>query len=134
MPRPKKSVMNEMPKEKIEQDFLSENPEIPVNKKVIAVQEMPKYERIIFLNNRDPGCILYFHYASATHPLKLYKLGHGLEYELPVEIIKHLEGQNPNDPYTCHSRIYAERKNNEGLPETYVSGYKPYFQCRSVRS
>lgn len=135
MARPKKIRLDDMNKETIEQNHLVDSTDLlPINKKVVVAQEVPKYERIVFINNRDPGCTLYFHYSSKTHPLKMYTVGHGMEYNLPVEVIRHLEGQNPMDPYSCHSRIYGERKNHEGLPETYVSGYKPYFQCRSVRT
>jgi hypothetical protein len=127
--------INDMPKEVIEKNFLSqESDEIPTDVKVVVAKEIPAYERVLFQNNRDPGCTLYFHYCSKTHPLKHYTLAHGLEYDLPVEVIKHLEGQNKSDPYSCHSRIYSERKNYEGMPENYVSGYKPYFQLRSVRA
>jgi len=127
--------LNDQPSEVIEKNFLQEQQDfIPTEQKVVVANEVPKYERIVFVNNRDPGCALYFHYATKTHPIKHYTLMHGLEYNLPVEVIKHLEGQNQSDPYSCHSRIYSERKNYEGMPETYVSGYKPYFQCRSVRA
>lgn len=136
MARPRKAParLNDMDKETIAKNFLEEAPDcIHPEDKVVIAKEIPKYERIIFINNRDPGTAIYFHYASATHPLKHYTLMHGLEYNLPVEIINHLEGQTPHDPYTCHERIYSERKNYEGLPENYVSGYKPYYQCRTVR-
>lgn len=130
---PKK--MNDMDKETIERNFLQETPDcLPINETVVVATEIPKHERIIFINNRDPDCALFFHYATKTHPLKQYTLMHGLEYDLPIEVIKHLEGTNNYDPYSCHTRIYSERKNYEGNPENYVSGYKPYFQCRSVRA
>ncbi len=137
MPRgiPNKPKLNNMDGETIAKNFLVEDPDcIPTEQKVVVANQVPAYERVVFVNNRDPGCILYFHYKSATHELKHYTLLHGLEYDLPVEVIKHLEGQGKNDPYTCHARIYSERKNYEGLPESYISGYKPYFQCRSVRA
>ena len=127
--------LNDQSAEVIQKNFLEEQPDcIPTEQKVVVANEVPRYERIVFVNNRDPGCALYFHYRTATHPLKHYTLMHGLEYNLPVEVIKHLEGQNSYDPYSCHSRIYSERKNYEGMPETFVSGYKPYFQCRAVRA
>lgn len=127
--------LNDMDRETIERNFLKEEQDcLPTEEQVVIAKEIPKYERIIFVNNRDPGEALYFHYASKTHPLKHYTLMHGLEYNIPVEVIKHLEGQNPLDPFSCHSRIYSQRKNYEGMPENYVSGYKPYFQCRSVRA
>ena len=127
--------LNDMDRETIERNFLKEEQDcLPTEEQVVIAKEIPKYERVIFVNNRDPGCVLYFHYATKTHPLKHYTLMHGLEYNLPVEVVKHLEGQNKDDPYSCHSRIYSERKNYEGMPENYVSGYKPYFQCRAVRA
>lgn len=136
MPRgiPNIKKLNNESKEVLEKNFLAEYPDtLPVENQIYMTPEMPKSERIVFINNRDPGCALYFHFCSKTHPLKQYTLMHGLEYDLPVEVIKHLEGQNEYDPYSCHSRMYSERKNYEGNPENYVSGYKSYFQCRSVR-
>jgi len=127
--------LNKMSSEVINKNFLEATPDcIPTEQKVVIANEIPRYEKVVFVNNRDPGSTLYFHYSSGSHPLKHYTLAHGLEYDLPVEVIKHLEGQNGNDPFSCHARIYAERKNYEGMPENYVSGYKPYFQCRSVRA
>ncbi len=139
MARPKRAPaevkMNTQPKEVIEKNFLEQAPDVlPPNQTVVVAQEIPQYERVLFQNNRDPGCTLYFHYASGTHPLKHYTLAHGLEYDLPVEVIKHLEGDNKCDPYSCHTRIYGQRKNYEGLPENYVSGYKPHFNLKHVRA
>ena len=137
MPRgiPNKPKLNNMNSEVIQKSFLEENPEeIHSDFKVVVAKEIPKMEKIIFINNRDPGTSVPFHYCSPTHPLKHYDLMHGLEYELPVEIIKLLEGTIPNMPFTCHEAIYSERKNYAGLPEKYISGHKPYFQCRAVRA
>jgi hypothetical protein len=110
--------------------------DIPVNEKVhvhSASQPIPKMETIIFMNNRDPGVTLHFHYASKTHPLRLYDLIHGQQYELPVEVIQHLEGQRAFDPWACHSRMYGQRKRADGTTETFINGYKSYFQCKAVR-
>jgi hypothetical protein len=137
MPRgiPNKPKLNDQSSEVIAKNFLEEVPTgIMTELKVVIAKEIPKMEKIVFINNRDPGTMQSFHYCSPTHPLKHYDLMHGLEYELPVEVIKLLEGTIPNDPFTCHSRIYSQRKNYEGMPENYVSGYKPYFQCRVVRA
>lgn len=134
--KPKEIIMKDQPEEVQKAALFLEGPltvDLKTEEKIILSNHVPKYEKIIFHNNRDPGCTLYFHYHSKTHPLKHYTLGHGLEYNLPVEVIKHLEGENKNDPYSCHTRIYSQRKNYEGLPENYVSGYKPYFTCRTVR-
>lgn len=127
--------LNDQAPEVIAKNFLEEVPDtIHSDEKVVIATEIPKMERILFINNRDPGAMMPFHYASPTHPLKHYNLMHGLEYELPVEIIRHLEGTNKYDPFSCHQRLYSQRTNYEGSPENYVSGYKPYFQCRSVRT
>lgn len=129
-----KPRMNDMDKETIERNFLQEEPDcIPTETKVVVAQDVPQYEDVIFINNRDPGCALYFHYASKYHPLKHYTLAHGKEYKLPVEIIKHLEGQLDYDPYSCHSRLYGLGVNDLGNNCPVVTGYKPYFQCRQVR-
>lgn len=132
MARPK--TLNDLDKETIQQNFLGdEAPKIDANETVVVAKEIPKYEDVIFVNNRDPGSTLYFHYASKTHPLKHYTLVHGQQYKLPVEIIQHLEGQNDADPYSCHSRLYGLGQNAEGNACPVVNGYKPYFQCRAVR-
>ena len=131
-----KPKLNECSKETIEQNFLEEEPEIPANEKVHvhpASQPIPRMETIVFMNNRDPGVTLHFHYASATHPLRHYDLIHGQQYTLPVEVINHLEGQNPWDQWSCHSRLYGKRQKADGTTEHYVNGYKSYFQCKPVR-
>lgn len=132
-----KPRLNDCSKATIDQNFLEEQPEIPVNEKVhvhSASQPIPKMETIVFMNNRDPGVTLHFHYASATHPLRLYDLVHGQQYTLPVEVIKHLEGQNEWDQWACHQRLYGKRVKQDGTTEPYVNGYKSYFQCKSVRA
>lgn len=88
---------------------------------VVAVHEMPRYESIIFRNQRDPGHPLEFHYASKTHPFKMYKLIDGDRYDLPTEVIRNLE--------QCRENIEKYRRNAHGLPEVYVAGYKTHFVC-----
>lgn len=88
---------------------------------VAVVNEIPKYEKIIFRNQRDPGYPLEFHYSSKTHPFKMYKLIDGQEYHLPVEVIRNLE--------SCRENIEKYRKNDKGIPEIYVAGYKTHFVC-----
>ncbi len=88
---------------------------------VVTVKETPKFERIIFRNQRDPGFPLEFHYHSATSPFKQYKLIDGKEYTLPTEVIRNLEG--------CREDIHKYRKNSDGIPEVYVAGYKTHFVC-----
>lgn len=126
--------LNDMDGETIAKNFLVQDPEIPTEQKVVIAKEIPKMETIRFLNNRDPGVMLHFHYASKTHPLKHYDLMHGFEYNLPVEVIRHLEGQNKSDPFACHKRTYGRRMRDDGISETYANGYVPYFQCQTVRA
>lgn len=131
-----KPRLNDCSGETIEKNFLEEDMDIPVNERVVvhaASQPIPQMEEIVFMNNRDPGVTLHFHYASKTHPLRLYDLIHGQRYTLPVEVINHLEGTNQRDPWSCHSRLYGQRKKADGTTETYVNGYKSYFQCKQVR-
>ena len=88
---------------------------------VVAVQEIPRMDTVVFRNQRDPGHMLEFHYASGTHPFKMYKLIDGNTYTLPVEVIKNLE--------SCRENVEKYRKNSEGVPEVYVAGYKTHFVC-----
>jgi hypothetical protein len=88
---------------------------------IVIVDEVPKFERVTFRNQRDPGHVLEFHYASKTHPFKQYKLIDGKQYDLPIEVIKNLE--------RCRENIEKYRRNSEGIPEIYVSGYKTHFVC-----
>jgi len=127
--------LNESSQETIDKNFLEENPDIATEERpVIVATEIPKTEKIVFLNYRDPGVMLHFHYHSKTHPLKHYDLMHGQQYELPVEVINHLEGQRATDPWACHSRTYSRRMRSDGVTETFASGYVPYFQCKAVRA
>ncbi len=129
MARPK-SKLNKANSEVIESNILKENPEgLPetqVLQPVAVVKEMPRMERIVFRNDRDPGMPLEFHYHSKTHHLHSYKLFHGKEYTLPVEIIEHLE--NRAVP------IYGYRKGPDGHPEMFIQSYKHQFSCKTVRA
>lgn len=122
MARTKK--LNNASSEVIEQNHLLENPEgLPPNSTVVFAKHIPEMRRVIFLNGRDPGCALHFHYHSKTHPLHHYTLFHGFEHELPVEIIEHLEN--------CCERIYAYKPGPEGHPEAYVKSLKYIFSFKS---
>lgn len=130
-------ALNNASSEVIAKNFLEESPdltEVSTDHKVVVAKEIPKMQRIVFTNNRDPGVTLHFHYHSKTHPLKHYDLVHGKTYDLPIEVIKHLEGQNEHDPYACHHRLYGRRMKLDGFSETYVNGFVSYFQCKAVRS
>lgn len=124
-----KSKLNTANSAVIEENILKENPEgLPETKElplVTVVQGMPKMEKILFRNDRDPGIPLEFHYHSKTHRIHHYKLFHGKEYTLPVEVIEHLEDRK--------TPIYGYRKGPDGHPEMFVSGYKHLFTCKSIR-
>jgi hypothetical protein len=130
-----KSKLNEAKSELIQEEILKENPEglpetsprdlgIPDENGIVISAHVPEMRRIVFLNGRDPGYPLEFHYHSKTHPLKQYKLLHGHEYDLPVEIIEHLEG--------CNEPQYAYRNGPDGHPEMYTKSKKFIFQCRNA--
>lgn len=91
---------------------------------VVVANEVPRMEKIIFRNQRDPGHVHEFFYASGTHPYKTYKLIDGKQYTLPWEVIRNLEG--------CRENIEKYRKNADGLPEIYIAGYKTHFVCERV--
>lgn len=91
---------------------------------VVVFSETPKQETIVFRNQRDPGYPLEFHYSSKTHPYKQYKLIDGVQYMLPIEVIRNLE--------SCREHIEKYRRNSEGLPEIYIAGYKTHFVCERV--
>src|SRR5882672_273149 len=128
-----KATLNNAKSEVINNNFLLENPDIPLEPLVQVFTEIPKMETITFTNHRDPGITLNFHYASKTHPIKHYDLVHGQQYTLPVEVIKHLEGQNGHDPYSCHKRLYGKRMRSDGVSEIFENGYVSYFRCQPVR-
>ena len=88
---------------------------------IVIVNEIPKFEKVIFRNQRDPGYPLEFHFASKNHPFKMYKLIDGHSYNLPHEVIRNLE--------SCRENIEKYRRNSEGIPEVYVAGYKTHFVC-----
>ncbi len=91
---------------------------------VVVINETPKFEKVTFRNQRDPGYPLDFHYASKSHPFKQYHLVDGAQYDMPIEVIKNLEA--------CRENIHKYRKNSEGIPEVYTAGYKTHFVCERV--
>jgi hypothetical protein len=122
--------LNEAKSEVIADNVLKQDPDglppvdMAILEKVAVVKMMPKFRKIVFLNGRDPGYPLDFHYASKTHPLKIYKLLHGQEYDLPEEVIEHLE--------SCAEPQYAYRKGLDGHPQMFVESRKFIFQCRNA--
>lgn len=125
--RPKK-----VPIEKLQEEYLKGPADESIEQvreelqegQVVIATEVPKYERVVFRNQRDPGHMLEFHHASKTHKFKQYKLVDGKEYDLPVEVIKSLE--------RCRENIEKYRRNADGVPEIYVAGYKTHFVCERV--
>lgn len=131
MARPQRMQrLNDAKSEVIAENVFKENPDgleksdDILSEKVAVYNTIPNFRKIIFLNGRDPGYPLDFHYSSATHPLKIYKLLHGKEYELPEEIISHLE--------QCAEPQYAKRIGVHGYEETFVVSKKYIFQCRNA--
>jgi hypothetical protein len=129
--RPKKE--KKIPVEKLQEQHLSGPADEPIEKireemqedQVVFANEVPKYETVIFRNQRDPGYPLEFHRASKTHPFKMYTLIDGKEYTLPTEVIMQLEG--------CRENVEKYRRNADGIPEIYTAGYKTHFVCERVR-
>ena len=124
--------LNDKSSEYIEKNILSDSPEglapcatVPEDGAIVAAKYIPEMKKIQFINNRDPGQELMFHYHTKTHPLKHYTLYHGKEYDLPVEIIDHLEN--------CAERQYGYRQGPNGHPEMFVKGLKYIFRCQSVK-
>jgi hypothetical protein len=123
--KPEKKI----PVERLQEEYLSGPADEPIDKvaeelkenQVVVINEIPKFESIIFRNQRDPGHVLEFHYSSKTHPFKQYKLIDGHKYDLPLEVIKNLE--------QCRENIEKYRRNADGVPEIYIAGYKTHFVC-----
>lgn len=122
--------LNDASSNVIEENHLKENPEGFKDESVIVLtkpgQPIPEHKRVVFINQRDPGHTLHFHYASKTIPLHQYHLLDGYEYTLPVEVISHLE--------SCAERIYGYRKGLDGNPAIYVKAFKYNFSFRQPRA
>lgn len=121
-----------VPVEKLQEQHLSGPADEPLEQiaremkvdQVVPANFRPHYQKIVFRNQRDPGFPLEFHYASKTHPFKMYKLIDGDTYDLPVEVIMNLEG--------CREHVHKYRKNKDGLPEIYKAGFRSHFVCERV--
>lgn len=128
-----KERMNDKPAEVIEKNFLqASSPDMPPSHtvpdagQIVPMATLPNTQRFTFHNGRDPGHPLEFHYHSKTSPLKHYTLHHGHEYELPIEIIDHLE--------QCGEAQYGYRPGIDGHPQMYVKGKKYLYRCQPVRN
>lgn len=108
----------------VENESLEECSKALKAESIAVVKEMPKYERVIFRNQRDPGAPLEFHYESENVPFKMYTLIDGEAYDLPVEVIRNLE--------RCREDINKYRRNSKGVPEIYCAGYRNHFVCERV--
>lgn len=127
-----RSKLNDKPQEYIEQNILMESPEglppcptVPLEGEIVIARTIPVMKRIIFINGRDPGQELMFHYHSKTHPLKHYTLFHGKEYDLTEEIIEHLESRSEAN--------YGHRTGHSGHPEMYYKAPKYLYRCQPVK-
>lgn len=122
--RPKKIAV-----EKLQEEHLTGPADEPLEQvakelqenQVVVFSDVPKTEKVVFRNQRDPGYPLEFHYSSKTHPFKMYNLVDGQTYILPVEVIRNLEN--------CRENIEKYRRNSQGIPEIYIAGYKTHFVC-----
>lgn len=116
--------LNDASSQVIQEEILKQNPKgLPDESGIVIATQIPEYRNVIFINQRDPGYPLEFHYASGTHPLKHYKLLDGKEHTLPVEVIEHLE--------SCAERQYGYRKGMDGHPEMFTKGLKYIFTFRN---
>jgi hypothetical protein len=101
------------------------------NKEVHVMTEMPKMCRIRFYNLRDPGRELKFFLSTKTHPLHHYTLYHDREYDLPLEVVQHLDGINNN---SCMVPIRRDKINpDSGVSESYIHSWKGMFQCKFIK-
>lgn len=119
--------LNDQKSEIVNENFLKQDPEgfpeaeAPL---VVIAKHIPEMKKVQFLNGRDPGYPLEFHMATKTHPLKQYKLLHGHEYDLPLEVVEHLE--------QCNEPQYGYRTGLDGHPEMYIKSRRYLYQCRQV--
>lgn len=119
--------LNEQKVAVVDENILKENPEgypDEIMEPVIIAKHIPEYRKVQFLNGRDPGYPLEFHYHSKNVRLKQYKLLHGHEYDLPLEIVEHLE--------QCSECQYGYRTGMDGHPEMFVKSRRYLYQCRQV--
>lgn len=122
----------EKSKEEINKLMLKEHYDEPefleksVQEKVVVVDHIPQYRKVVFINQRDPGVMMSFHYRTKTHPMKHYDLMHGEEYDLPVEVIEHVEN--------CGYPMYGKEQIVKGIQVRPIIGYKYHFAFRSPKA
>lgn len=130
MARQKKATLGDQPEKKITEEFLKENPvgvpdELPKEELVVTAY-IPKYEDVVFVNQRDAGVPLEFHYKTKTHPMKHYKLVDGETYTLPQEVIDHLQ--------SCSIPMYGKEEMKNGVMFRPVIAHKYMFAFRNPKT
>lgn len=78
-----------------------------------------------FYNIEEPGVSVKFSYGKTTDP-KRYTFFHGQKYEVPVEVANHVE--------SAQTPIWGYRPDGTGSMVKNLTGWKPRFQMREVRS
>jgi len=103
------------------------------NSEVVVADAMPRMLKIRFFNLRDAGRELKFFLHTKTHPLHHYTLFHDREYDLPEEVVHHLEGMGSMGN-TCMVPIRKDRIAADGIQsESYIHSWKSMFQCKFIR-
>ncbi len=104
------------------------------NSEVVVTNYMPRMLRIRFFNLRDPGKELRFFLDTKTHPLRHYTLFHDHEYDLPEEVVHHVEGMNETNPNSCMKPIRKDRIGPDGVKsESYIHSWTSLFQCKFIK-
>lgn len=130
MARPKKQTLGDAEEKKVTENFLKENPEgVPdelPEQKVVVSKHIPVMKEVVFVNQRDPGVMLEFHYKSKTYPMQHFKLMDGETYSLAEEIIDHLE--------SCSIPIYGKETEEKGHFFRPVIGHRYMFAFRNPKT
>ncbi|MEG1542890.1 MAG: hypothetical protein RR353_05060 [Victivallaceae bacterium] len=121
--------LNESSSKTIEENFLK-NDRTDNSVNIIGeVTGTPELQRVIFCNNKHPGCCLEFIYNSGRLRNQSHILFDGQEVVLDDEVIKHLEGLS--EPIYNHSR---EPENGRDLQNANrIQGKRYLYQFRTVR-
>lgn len=125
----KKQTLGDESAKKVTEEFLKETPEgFPDEtlEKVVVTAHVPEYQEVVFVNQRDPGVMLEFHYKTKTYPLQHFKLMDGECYKLAKEIIDHLQ--------SCSIPIYGKETMDKGVCERPVIGHKYMYSFRNPKS